>query len=496
MLVIEEMLDRSRADASDCRPTSCASATSIARASTTHYGQAVKDAERIARIWEQLKQSSEFAARRARSIAVQCRASAHASAASRSRRSKFGISFTATFFNQAGALVLIYRDGSVQVNHGGTEMGQGLHTKIRQIAADASACRSSGPPDADAHRQGAEHVRHRRVGRHRPERRRRARRVPPIRATLGRWRPRCWTATRRRALQTAACMRRRSSVHLRSPKSCEAAYRQRVPLFAQGYYRTPEIHYDPKTGSGRPFYYFAYGAAVSEVEVDGFTGQYRLLRADILEDVGDSVSPLVDRGQIEGGFIQGVGWLTLEELLWDAEGRLATDGASTYKLPSWSEVPDEFHVDFLTRAAEPGVVFGSKAVGEPPLMLAISVREAIRDAVAAFAGPARRRTCRRSTVRRPPNGSSLPSRRGRSPRRRVPPGAAHSSTVARTVSLQELRRDRTATLRGCRRAGSSRTRRGWPSACGPAGRSQSVDALHAAMAAAIVARASRRSSWR
>jgi len=165
---------------------------------------------------------------------------------------------------------------------------------------------------------------------------------------------------------------------------CEAAYRQRVALFAQGYYRTPEIHYDAATLRGRPFYYYVYGAAVSEVELDGFTGDSRLLRVDILEDAGTSLSPIVDRGQIEGGFIQGAGWMTIEELLWDAQGRVATAGASTYKLPSWSEMPAEFNVDFLERAAEPGVVFGSKAVGEPPLMLAISVREAIRDAVAAF----------------------------------------------------------------------------------------------------------------
>jgi xanthine dehydrogenase large subunit len=164
----------------------------------------------------------------------------------------------------------------------------------------------------------------------------------------------------------------------------EAAYRQRRPLFASGYYRTPEIHYDPRTLRGSPFYYFAYGAAVAEVEIDVFTGQHRLLRADILEDVGDSVSPMIDRGQIEGGFIQGAGWLTLEELVWDAQGRLATNGASTYKLPSWSEMPPDFRVAFLERASEPGVVFGSKAVGEPPLMLAISVREAIRDAIASY----------------------------------------------------------------------------------------------------------------
>jgi len=120
------------------------------------------------------------------------------------------------------------------------------------------------------------------------------------------------------------------------------------------------------------------------VEIDAFTGMYRLRRVDILEDVGDSIAPLIDRGQVEGGFIQGAGWLTIEELLWDAEGRVATAGASTYKLPSWAELPDIFNVEFLERAADPGVVFGSKAVGEPPLMLAISVREALRDAVAAF----------------------------------------------------------------------------------------------------------------
>jgi xanthine dehydrogenase large subunit len=165
---------------------------------------------------------------------------------------------------------------------------------------------------------------------------------------------------------------------------CEAAYVQRVPLFAQGYYRTPDIHFDRATGRGKPFHYFAFGAAVSEVEVDRFTGQYRLRRVDILQDVGDSISPIVDRGQVEGGFVQGVGWLTLEELLWDDQGRLATAGASTYKLPSWSEMPEDFRVSFLEDARQASVVLGSKAVGEPPLMLAISVREALRDAVAAF----------------------------------------------------------------------------------------------------------------
>jgi xanthine dehydrogenase large subunit len=162
------------------------------------------------------------------------------------------------------------------------------------------------------------------------------------------------------------------------------AYLQRVSLAATGFYRTPDIHYDAARGQGQPFHYYAYGAAACEVVIDGFTGQYRIARVDILHDVGDSLSPLVDRGQVEGGFIQGLGWLTSEELVWNEAGALATRGAATYKLPTLAECPDAFHVALLTRAREPGVVYGSKAVGEPPLMLALSVREALRAAIAAF----------------------------------------------------------------------------------------------------------------
>ena len=167
----------------------------------------------------------------------------------------------------------------------------------------------------------------------------------------------------------------------------EQAYLARLQLSAAGFYSTPGLQFDWKTGQGTPFHYFAYGAAVSEVQVDGFTGQYQLLRADLLHDVGDSLSPLVDRGQVEGGFVQGAGWLTCEELVWNDAGVLTTPGASTYKLPSLHECPPEFHVALLQRASEPGVVHGSKAVGEPPLMLALSVREALRAAIAAFAAP-------------------------------------------------------------------------------------------------------------
>ena len=167
------------------------------------------------------------------------------------------------------------------------------------------------------------------------------------------------------------------------------AYAARVPLWAAGFHRTDGLAWDPSTMQGHPFKYFAYGAAATEVEVDGFTGATRIRRVDIVHDVGDSLSPLVDLGQIEGGFLQGAGWLTVEDLRWDesdgpTRGRLATQAASTYKLPGVGEMPEDLRVSLLQHASEDGAVYGSKAVGEPPLMLALSVREAIRDAVAAF----------------------------------------------------------------------------------------------------------------
>jgi xanthine dehydrogenase large subunit len=382
MLVIEDVLDRIARTLS-LPPEAVRERNFYCEGHSTHYGQLVKDAAWIPRIWNQLKETTNLGARRLQ-IERWNGAHSHRKRGIAITPVKFGISFTATVFNQAGAFVLIYKDGSVQVNHGGTEMGQGLHTKIRQIAAQSLGLPESAirvmPPRTD--------------------------KIPNTSATA---------ASAGTDLNGAAVMdacaqlkARLASVaagliganpadvgfadgrisaagkDLPFAEVIEAAYRQRIALFAQGYYRTPEIHYDPKTMQGHPFYYFAYGAAVSEVEIDDFTGEYRVLRVDILHDVGESISPLVDRGQVEGGFIQGVGWLTLEELVWDAQGRLMTNGASTYKLPAWSELPEQFNVEFLSRAAEPGVVFGSKAVGEPPLMLAISVREALRDAIAAF----------------------------------------------------------------------------------------------------------------
>jgi xanthine dehydrogenase molybdopterin-binding subunit B len=170
-------------------------------------------------------------------------------------------------------------------------------------------------------------------------------------------------------------------------KVVDRAYMKQVQLSASGFYRTPGIGYDRSKGRGRPFYYFAYGAAVTEVEVDGYTGMKRVRAVDILHDVGESLNPGVDRGQIEGAFVQGMGWLTGEELKWSKDGKLLTHSASTYQIPSIGDAPKRFDITLLEHAAQPGVIHGSKAVGEPPLMLAISVREAIRDAVAAFGAP-------------------------------------------------------------------------------------------------------------
>jgi len=354
---------------------------------TTHYGMAVPDAGRISRIWRQLKASSSFDERR-KEVERFNVGHAHRKRGLAITPVKFGISFTATAFNQAGAVVLIYRDGSVQVNHGGTEMGQGLHTKIRQIAAESLGLsldairvmptRTDKVPNTSATAASASTDLNG------------AAVADACRLLLDRLRP---VAAELLACNIADVKFEDGLVFppdaslspIGFKTVVEAAYNNRIPLFAQGYYRTPGLQYDPQTGQGKPFHYFAFGAAVTEVEIDAFTGDSRVLRVDILQDVGDSSSPLIDRGQIEGGFIQGLGWLTIEEVLWDNDGKLVTNGASTYKLPSWSELPDEFRVSFLSSAGEPGVVFGGKAVGEPPLMLAISAREALRDAIAGYA---------------------------------------------------------------------------------------------------------------
>ncbi len=353
---------------------------------STHYGQEVKDAPRMERIWNELKASSDYTKRKQeiKSFNDQNKCIKRGLAIT---PVKFGVSFNLTAFNQAGALVLIYQDGSVQINHGGTEMGQGLYTKMQQIAAQSLGVK-------------LEQIRPMPT---------RTDKIPNTSATAastgadlngGAVRDACEKLKGRLSVVAAQEFGVNAQdiifedalvwsiwnpeKTLNFKEIVKKAYAQRVQLFADGFYRTPNLHWDISRMQGKPFHYFAYGASVSEVEVDGFTGQYKMLRVDILHDVGDSLSPIVDKGQVEGAFIQGMGWLTLEELRWDKEGRLATKGASTYKLPSFSELPEVFNTNLLEKAAEPDVIYGSKAVGEPPLMLAFSVREALRDAVAAF----------------------------------------------------------------------------------------------------------------
>ncbi|WP_372611927.1 xanthine dehydrogenase molybdopterin binding subunit [Aquicoccus sp.] len=300
---------------------------------------------------------------------------------------KFGISFTATWYNQAGALVHVYSDGSIMLNHGGTEMGQGLNIKVAQVVAEAfqvdiervkitrtttekvpntSATAASSGSDLNgmAALDACEQIKARLVDFACESRDIVADEVAflPGRVKIG-------------------------AEEIGFDDFIRQAYMARVQLSAAGFYKTPKIHWDRAKGQGRPFYYFAYGAACSEVSVDTLTGEYRVDRVDILHDVGRSLNPAVDRGQVEGGFIQGMGWLTSEELWWDDDGRLRTHAPSTYKIPLASDRPRIFNVALAewSQNAE-RTIKRSKAVGEPPFMLGISVFEAISMAVASVAG--------------------------------------------------------------------------------------------------------------
>ena len=302
---------------------------------------------------------------------------------------KFGISFTSTMFNQAGALVHVYSDGTVLLNHGGTEMGQGLFTKVAQVvAAELGVPLSLIRVSAHRHRQGAQHLGERRVGQFRSQRQGRAgcrAHHPRAARDLARRNPRRRHATAC-ASTTVACTV--GSEQFSFADVVLRAYRARISLSSTGFYRTPKIQWDKARMRGRPFFYFAYGAAVSEVAVDTLTGETRLLRVDILHDVGASLNPAIDMGQIEGGFLQGVGWLTSEELWWNARGELQTHAPSTYKIPTARDWPAQATIRMLEHAPNrEDTIYRSKAVGEPPLMLAISALHAIRDAVAAAGVP-------------------------------------------------------------------------------------------------------------
>jgi xanthine dehydrogenase large subunit len=348
----------------------------------TPYGMTVED-NIIPRIADELEASSDYRARRKR---IQ-----EFNAASPVLRRgialtpvKFGISFNATMYNQAGALVHIYTDGSVMVNHGGTEMGQGLYTKVAQVVAselqiDVSLVRTSSTDTskvpntsataassgADLNGKAAQAA------------------CQTLKGRLAAFAAEKFTVPVD-AVRFAAGKVLAGSHVITFGDLVHEAYIARISLSSTGYYRTPKIHWDRKTLTGRPFFYFAYGAAVSEVAIDLLTGESKLLRVDILHDVGRSLNPALDIGQIEGGFVQGMGWLTSEELVWDARGQFRTHAPSTYKIPTAADWPKKFNVHLLADAPNrEDTIFRSKAVGEPPLMLAISVLHAIREACAS-----------------------------------------------------------------------------------------------------------------
>ena len=298
---------------------------------------------------------------------------------------KFGISFTTSFLNQAGALVHVYQDGSVHLNHGGTEMGQGLFVKVAQVVAEefgidldhvritptttakvpntsATAASSGSDLNGMAARAAA----------------------AAIKARLTGFAAETFDvpADRIKFLDNQVLIGNRA---IPFPDLVKQAYLGRISLSSTGFYRTPDIHWDAKKATGRPFYYFSYGAACAEVIVDTLTGEMKVERVDILHDVGRSLNPAIDIGQIEGGFVQGMGWLTSEELVFDDKGRLLTHAPSTYKIPCASDVPADFRVALFDGVNREETIYRSKAVGEPPLMLAISVFAAIADAIHSLA---------------------------------------------------------------------------------------------------------------
>ncbi|MCE8538819.1 xanthine dehydrogenase molybdopterin binding subunit [Ruegeria pomeroyi] len=348
---------------------------------TTPYGQVVEDFE-LHGMTEALLASSDYAARKA-AVAAWNAANPIVKRGIAFSPVKFGISFTLTHLNQAGALVHVYQDGSVHLNHGGTEMGQGLFQKVAQVAASrfgiplemvkitatdtakvpntsATAASSGSDLNGMAVKAACDTIRDRMAvflaERHQAE-------VASVRFANGQ----VEVGEARYSFSEAAAL----------------AYQGRISLSATGFYKTPKIEWDRIQGRGRPFYYFAYGASVTEVAVDTLTGEYRILRADILHDAGASLNPDLDIGQVEGGYVQGAGWLTTEELVWDDHGRLRTHAPSTYKIPACSDRPEVFNVALWDGQNREDTIYRSKAVGEPPFMLGISAWLALSDAVAS-----------------------------------------------------------------------------------------------------------------
>ena len=346
----------------------------------TPFGMKVTEPHILAEILTRLEQSSDYRARRAEIARVNAKSRILKRGIALTPV-QFGISFTLKHLNQAGALIHVYQDGSIHVNHGGTEMGQGLHTKIAAIVAREfgvgigrvriTATHTGKVPNAsptaassgtDLNGMAARNA------------------VRAIRTRMANFIAQEWQVAPEQIewRDDKAQCGNHAITFADLAKQCRLA---RVHLSEAGYYATPKIDWDRNTKTGRPFFYFSYGAACSEVVIDTLTGEMKVLRTDILHDVGETLNEGIDRGQIEGGFVQGMGWLTTEELVFGRDGRLLTHAPSTYKIPVASDIPDDFRVDLFHAPNREETVFRSKAIGEPPVMLAISVFCAILDAV-------------------------------------------------------------------------------------------------------------------
>jgi xanthine dehydrogenase large subunit len=354
----------------------------VGERNVTPYLQTVQD-NILVQIVDRLEASSDYR-KRVREIRAFNRGSSVLKRGIALTPVKFGISFTSTHLNQAGALLHIYTDGTVHINHGGTEMGQGLFTKVAQVVAEElqvdldririTASDTSKVPNASATAASSGSDLNGKAAQAAARK---------IKKRLTRFACEHFSVTEDEVEFRNNRVRVGEKV-LPFDELVFLAWFARTSLSATGFYRTPKINYDRSTFSGRPFFYYAYGAAVSEAIVDTLTGEYRLLRVDILHDCGKSLNPAIDMGQIEGGFVQGTGWLTSEELWWNSEGELKTHAPSTYKIPTCSDLPVDFRVEMLESAANrENTIHRSKAVGEPPLMLSLSVFHAIRDAIAS-----------------------------------------------------------------------------------------------------------------
>jgi xanthine dehydrogenase large subunit len=357
----------------------------------THYGQVVEN-NRLPLIYDRLLAGSDYRGRR-RAVSAFNASHEFCKKGLALTPVKFGISFTTTFLNQAGALVVVYDDGTILVNHGGTEMGQGLHTKIQQIAASEfgvgverikvtatntskvpntpPTAASSGTDLNGAAVKNAIDTLKRRI-------------ASTVAAVFNEKEPSVVTEADDVCFQENRLFdRRHPDRQIGFAEAMSLMRLRQISLSATGFYRTPGIGWDKVKGVGRPFHYYAFGMSVSEVLVDLLTGHVDLLRTDILHDAGDSINPGIDLGQVQGGFVQGLGWVTTEEISWDAEGHLLTHSPDTYKIPTANDIPKDFRVSLLTGYPNPSVVGNSKAVGEPPFMHALSAWLAIKDAIAA-----------------------------------------------------------------------------------------------------------------